>query len=216
MKRPEWIAAVQELRALWPQAEIPDATIGAWYREVEDLPGEQVRAAIITFSRDGDEWPPSGGKIRKRVAQLALDIPDWGEVLEQLRLIQRTPAAMATGELIPQEGGADLAVIAHPRDGVIAHTHPMIVAFFLHLGSQIVAGVDPRDGGNEARLREKWFDFQRKAERRMSYLGLESGDLQALKRLARQGKKPRDAGSVFGAIAGEIARPQLPEGNGDA
>ena len=60
MTRAEWIGAVAAMRGLWPNAEIPDATIEAWYPEVADIAGDQVEAAIRTFARDGAEWPPSG------------------------------------------------------------------------------------------------------------------------------------------------------------
>jgi len=213
LKRPEWIEAVQEIRALWPQVTIGDATIAAWYREVEDLDGDHVRAAIVTWSRDGKEWPPLGGQLRRRVAELSLDIPDWATVLEQLRLIQSTPATRATGKLVESETGADVAVVDHPREHVVARTHPMIVAFFLHIGSQVVVGVDPNDGNAEARLREKWREFEGRAVRRMSYHGLGCGDLDSLRRLARAGGQLRQPAGVFASIANEIARPPaLPEG----
>jgi hypothetical protein len=213
VKRAEWIGAVQTIRALWPNAEIPDVTIAAWYEEVADIELEHAVAAIRTFARDGAEWPPTGGKIRRRVAELLLDPPDWGEVLEQLRLIRRTPAAKATGKL-EEIDGHEVAEVVYPREDVIARTHPMIVAFFLHLGSQTVLQADPTDGNSEARLRDKWREFRQTAERRLSYTGLDCGDLPALRRAVRQDRQLQPAGGVFAGIRKQIARPAT-EGDKD-
>lgn len=211
MTEAEWIEVVKELRAQWPHSEIPKATIAAWYRDVADLPFEQVMAAARTFARDGVEWVPTGGKLRKRVAELVLDAPDWSEVLEQLREIQRAPVEKVGRLLNPDDLDADVEVeILRPRDAVVARTHPMIVAFLLHVGSQVAMGVDANDGGAEARLREKWFAFQRTAERRLSYMGLECADLPALERAVRRDHKLQEAAPVFAGIRDQIAR-QLPE-----
>lgn len=217
MKLAEWIDAVIMMRGLWPNAEIPDNTVKEWHREVADLDAAQVVTVIRTFSRDGDEWPPTGGKIRHRVAELILDAPEWGEVLEQLREIQKAPPEKCIGIRNEHDLDAELeAVIERPRDAVIAGTHPMIVAFLLHVGTQVAIGVNPDDGGDEARLREKWFAFKRTAERRLSYTGLDAADLPALVRGARRTRSLTQAEPVFSGIRDQIARHlQLPAGQGE-
>lgn len=211
MTAQEWLDIAATIQARWPNVELPVATLEQWGNDLLDLPADQVAATVDVMYREGREFAPNAGLIRKRLVELLLDPPEWGEVLEQLREVERSPPAKATGELIPREDGADIAVIAHPRDDVLSRTHPMVVAFYEHLGSSIPAGVNPADGSGEARLREKWVGFQRVATRRGSFEGIEPAGLPALERVSSR-PQLRSASDVFANVREQIARPALTQG----
>lgn len=80
MTKAEWIELVREIRAQWPQAELPDETIAVWYRDVgEDVTSEAARQAVVAFAREGREWPPTGGMIRAKAVEFANPVSDWGQ-----------------------------------------------------------------------------------------------------------------------------------------
>lgn len=208
MNPQEWMNIAATIQARWPNVDLPVSTLQQWGEDLQDLPANQVHATLDVLYRDGREFAPNAGIIRKRLTELVLDPPEWGQVLEQLREIERTHEVRATGELIEGEDGQDLALVDRPREQVLADAHPMVVAFREYLASQISVAAD---GGDEARLREKWKEFRRTAERRMSYIGIEPADLPALQR-SPEHSLPRHAGDVFAEVRDSVVRrPELPE-----
>lgn len=207
----EWAQIAATIQARWPNVVLPDVTLQQWGEDLQDLPADQVAATVEVIYREGREFAPNGGIVRARLVELLLDPPEWGEVLEQLRAIQRTPEAKATGEVIESEEGADVGIVVRPRDDVLSRTHPMVVAFREHLATQVEAGISD-DGSSEARLREKWVGFTRAAKQRGTYVGIEPADLPALERVASR-SAPRSAQDVFSSVREQIARPALTEGS---
>jgi hypothetical protein len=67
------------MRAYWPHAKIPDASLAVWFDDVRHLPGEQVQVAVKALYRDGREYPPNGAQIIAKVSELGRDHIDWGE-----------------------------------------------------------------------------------------------------------------------------------------
>jgi hypothetical protein len=210
----EWLQIAATIQARWPNVELPVATLEQWGNDLADLPADQVAATVDVLYREGREFAPNAGIVRKRLVELLLDPPEWGEVLEQLRAIDRTPEAKATGEVIENENGADIGIVIRPRDDVVARTHPMVVAFREHLATSIEPGLSPDDGSSEARLREKWVGFQRVATRRGSFEGIEAAGLPALERATNR-RSLRSASDVFSEVRNQIARPALPAGDAE-
>lgn len=180
MKRSEWLGIVQRLRASWPHSPLPDETIAVWWEEVEDLPADQVASALRTFIREGREFAPTGGMLRKRVTELALDAPEWGRALASLERMADLPESMVAG-------GAR----THPRSDALAASPPVIQHFVREHGwEQIRAGLYG-DGSDEARLRDKWRTFVARTERDGTLVGLPAADLRALERVASKPKPIR-------------------------
>lgn len=75
----EWADLGQHITARWPHQPPPMESLAAWYEDVKDLPAVQVRAAIAAMARDGREFPPTGGMLRRRVFELAVDAPTFGD-----------------------------------------------------------------------------------------------------------------------------------------
>lgn len=211
----DWLQIAATIQARWPNIELPPATLEEWGRDLADLPADQVAATVDVLYREGREFAPHSGIVRNRLVELLIDPPEWGEVLEQLREIQRTPAAKATGELVESDHGADIAIVVRPRDDVLSRTHPMVVAFREHLATSIEAGLSPTDGSGEARLREKWKEFRQVATRRGSFEGIEAAGLPAIERANRAQGQLRKASDVFADVRQQIARPALPAASDD-
>jgi len=210
----EWLNIAATIQARWPNVELPVATLQQWGNDLADLPADQVAATVDVLYREGREFAPNAGIVRKRLVELLIDPPEWGEVLEQLRAIDRTPEAKATGEVIEREDGADIGSVVRPRDDVLSRTHPMVVAFREHLATSIEAGLSPDDGSSEARLREKWKGFQQVATRRGSFEGIEAAGLPALERATNR-PALRSGAEVFADVRKQIARPALTAGEPD-
>lgn len=76
MTEQQWQRIVAEMVARWPNSVIPDTTIAVWYSDVSDLEPEPVLTAMRSFSRDGREFPPTGGMLRGRAVELESNDPD--------------------------------------------------------------------------------------------------------------------------------------------
>jgi hypothetical protein len=75
--REDWDGIGAFLQATWPQRELTDETLDAWYESVEDLDAVEVLTAARAEARTGRDWPPTGGQLRKRVGELSGPRRDW-------------------------------------------------------------------------------------------------------------------------------------------
>lgn len=78
MSKAEWIELVRRMRAEWPHASVPDESIATWYEHVADLDAGAAADAIASLARDGREFPPTGGMIRRRVDEMGRADLDHG------------------------------------------------------------------------------------------------------------------------------------------
>lgn len=194
MDESDWIGVVVGIRARWPHADLPDSTIAVWREAVKDLPVEQVMAAIEVIYRDGREFPPNGGQIRKKVMELRDDAPQWGEVWRWVRKAQMKAPAFA--------GDTD------GRDPFLREKgHDLAADFMAHIGWPLPD--EWTDDNLESRLRRKWEEWMRDRAEGRNLAGLPSAGLKRLER----GDGPRKLPA--GAIADAIARDRgLPPGGG--
>ena len=63
MKKSEWIKLAATIQGRWPQPLITDEWLAAWWPIVADLTDEEALAALDTYSRQGNQWPPNGGHL---------------------------------------------------------------------------------------------------------------------------------------------------------
>ncbi|HSC21900.1 MAG TPA: hypothetical protein VLC07_09250 [Solirubrobacterales bacterium] len=89
MKRSEWIECLGLMRVNWPHVSIDETVAAKWFADLQDLPGDQVKAAIETLYRDGREFPPNGAQILRKVSELGRDDPDHGEAWRLARRASR-------------------------------------------------------------------------------------------------------------------------------
>jgi hypothetical protein len=72
VKRSEWIEVLAVIRVDWPHAAATaDAVAAKWFRDLEHLPGDQVKVAVEALYRDGREFPPNGAQILGKVVELS-------------------------------------------------------------------------------------------------------------------------------------------------
>jgi hypothetical protein len=79
MNRDDWLDLGQHIMARWPHQAPSMESLAAWFEDVADLDAQQVRVAISAYAREGREWPPTGGMLRKRVFELSVDAPTFGD-----------------------------------------------------------------------------------------------------------------------------------------
>ena len=78
MTREEWTKIIGFLQATWPQRELGNATIEAWYLSVANLDVEDALDAARALADDGREFCPNGGQILQRAIALRDDtVPSW-------------------------------------------------------------------------------------------------------------------------------------------
>jgi hypothetical protein len=185
MDRPEWDQIVALIAANWPNNPPPDLTIDKAYMDLQDLPAEQVLAAVETFNRDGESFPPNGGKIRQRVVELQFDAPSWGEIWKHLRRAQMKAPAFR-----------------EDRD----ERRPYLEAQGLTLAADFMEAIGwptPDEWGDdnlESRVRNKWKEWLRDYLGGETYRGIPAGGLARLER----GTAPRKIGDAIGAVRKQL------------
>jgi len=163
----EWIEVVQLMRALWPHSEIPDATISAWYEAVSDLPKDQVVVAVTAIGREGREFAPTGGMIRKWVLEARDDAPQWGPVWRAIFKAQaKAPALPDSPDL--------------RADWLTENGFPLAAEFMEHIGWP--PAEEWNEDNLESRLRRKWEEWLRDRAEGRILKGLPSVALARLER----------------------------------
>ena len=131
MKRSEWIEVLALMRVNWPHVAIDEPVAAKWFRDVEALPGDQVKVAVEALYRDGREFPPNGAQILAKISELSRDDPDHGEAWRLARrasriadpreayewLAQKSPAA---AEAVRQISGFQLSYLLEDESTVRA------------------------------------------------------------------------------------------------
>lgn len=162
MEREEWIEVVKLLRAYWPQAALPDETIAVWFVDVEELEHEQVRAALHAFAREGREFPPTGGMLRKKALELARPIGagNWSKAID-----------LATWE-VPSWN-------YHPEESLrtLQKLDPIAAETVLRFGIE-EWGMRTQDGAHwwQARFRDIYQEVAREFAERRELAGLKRDD----------------------------------------
>lgn len=197
MTHSEWLEIAADVCDMWPNQPWPDATIAAYFADVQDLSAEQVRVAARALLRDGREFPPTAGILRQKVTELALDVPDWGEVrLHMGRLVSSGMLGTA------YEGHAGNAT---RLNRALAATPPAVAEFVRHVGPRQLADGFSEEGDDEARLRRKWEVFVARALRDASYVGLPSAELPGIERAHKRNPAPVPFARALRAAAEDAA-----------
>lgn len=204
MTASEWMDIAATIRDRWPHATLPTETLSRWGQDLVDLPADHVGAAIEVLYREGREYAPHAGLIRHKLAELMLDVPDWGEALRQLRSIERTPIERAIDVSGPDDDEPRIEYV-RPRDVVLRESHPLVLSFREHLDQNelgLLVGPDPH-GSDEARARTKWEAFARRAHEIVNFKGIPDGGLAKLRRVQGPGEL-RPAGSAIRQVVAEL------------
>jgi hypothetical protein len=175
----EWLLNAAELRARWPEATFPQASVVVYGNDLADLDAAHVRAAIVAHDRAGGRLP-TAGQIRAKVIELTRDDPQWTEALRACR------------RLISAGWGGPYHRHYEAEWSAVLERLPAAVREFAEtVGSaQVYAALNETESGGEARLRDKWREWVARQVRDAGLVGLEAPGLPAVERL---NSRPRRA-----------------------
>jgi hypothetical protein len=209
MTQAEWVRIFAQMRAWWPQAQIPDGSLAVWYDDLADQHPAQVQAAAKAIYRDGADWPPNGAQILTKIAELTIDAPAWGQVKAELLRAQATPTVLrdpcelgrcdGSGYLIDDQAREATPCPCRPallerlraRRAESLTEHPVVQRFLESVGPREVVDVLAGDRTAEAQVRAKYEAFCRGEQREITYAGIPTAGLPALER-----RQPRELGDV--------------------
>lgn len=166
----EWARVVARITTNWPHSLPPEGALAKWRDDLRELNADQVEAAVEAIAADLDRFPPNGHRIRAKITELRLDLPDWGTVIRRLDSIFAVPeTCFRDGKSVPT------------RQQAVDELPAVLRAFVARVGlEQINRGLD--GGSEEARLREKWTAFCKRVERDSNYAAIPAAGLPALER----------------------------------
>jgi hypothetical protein len=218
MNGAEIAALVIDMMRKWPHAgqRLAGEEVAADYADhLEQVAAEHARAAVESWARDGERWPPSAGEILQRLADLILDPPDWGTV--KAHLVGHAPVPAGAPQLPDacpyDECEGDGIVIVdwaradsrpcrcRPERQAIQRQrrgrHPLVAAFLQHVGTLEIADLQ-EDRTAEAQIREKWLSFLRDVRREVAYHGLDPAGLPRLERITKAPTLRGELGAASG------------------
>jgi hypothetical protein len=83
MTQGEVMKIALEIRKRWPHGDMPSDD--QYHHDLQGFSAHQVYAVVEAMDRDGVKFAPRGSEIIKRLAEIAVDAPDWYAVLSELR-----------------------------------------------------------------------------------------------------------------------------------
>lgn len=172
--------------------------------ELASVHADHAFAAVDSWYRDGERFAPSAGQIIGRIADLALDMPDWYVVVNELHHRQSAAGKQSwTNDRICPHGRCDgrgLVIDEEARTSSYCEcreqlqaeiaarqtTHPVVAQFIAEIGQREIADVLLGDRTAEAQVRNKYEAFARNARRSIAYTGIDTAGLPALERLQQE------------------------------
>lgn len=212
----------------WPHCEPVDSE---YIADLADVHADHAFAAVDSWYRDGERFAPSGAQIIGRIADLALDIPDWYRVVAELERRQRAaghqswtkdrvcPLGRCDGKGIVQSGDENtpkheiVTSYCECRDQMQTEiasrqaAHPVVAAFIEEIGQREIHALLEGDRVAEAQIRTKYEAFVRNTRRSVVYHGIDPAGLPALQRL--QHEREQGIGLMPGARRGQLQRPDV-------
>jgi len=195
MKTSEWLKIAAVIRERWPHSPLPLESVARFGEDLADLPTEHVVAAVEAIYREGREFAPNGGIIRRKVAELSLGAPDWGTVLRELARI----GGKSTNTYRGRDDAEGNPIFEDDRTAALEAADPLIREFVMSIGWAQIRAVE--SGSDEARLRDKWRAFCDRVQREVILTGIPAGDLRELRRIEGA---PRRLGDSVNHLARQI------------
>lgn len=200
MDRADFIGIATDLQARWWAFPIPGTALDYYEHDLRDLDADAVTVAIAALDATGEfKQPPTAGQIRRKVAEMALDAPDWDTVRTSLVMWRRSHEHRqeAAESWTCPEGICDGTSYV-PVPGVERHVRhclcrpayvralrgwdalPDLVAEFLADGhlewGEIQRCLDLGDTTAESQIRTRWQQFAGRAVESRVLAALPAGD----------------------------------------
>ena len=87
---------VLALEVYWPDSDLSEAAWMGYKQELGRMDYEMVSSALKLFVTEGRDRVPQVGQIMRRVVELEMDIPSWGEVARILMTALRQSPEVVT------------------------------------------------------------------------------------------------------------------------
>lgn len=186
MTRAECFEIAAEVSARWPHAPLSKSTVAIWWGDLQHLPADQVRAAVIVHDREGNSFPPTCGQIVNRIVELAYDHPGWDEVWAEVQRAIRRVGSYGS-----------------PSD--VDWSSPLVGAFVRRIGWVELCRTPAGDTSAHAQCREVWKAMVARVERDSRHMGIAAAGLKQIERAAvrQPGLKQFSPGEVLGLPLGE-------------
>jgi hypothetical protein len=208
MIRAEVLELLADAMGKWPHIDLTaDATVGQYVRDLADVDAELARLAVEAFYRDGERFPPNGAAIVGKVADLAIDAPDWGVVKAELvrrhhRHGDREPGGAGEcpfgecdGRGLVIDWDSNTASDCRCRPDLVRRARvrqvqsPVVNEFLALVGAMELRDLLAGDRIAEAQVRTKYEAFVRDIRRDVTYQGLEPGVLPGVDRHLEQAQR---------------------------
>jgi hypothetical protein len=202
--RADVLELIVTMAGRWPHeaARLSQEGVQAEYLDaLASVAPDLTRAALDAWYRDGQKFAPNGAQLLGKLAELAIDAPDFGEVKAAIlgwrstaSTVEELAATVCPHGLCDGDGMVldfDTNTACRCRcwpDRLAAKRarrarHPIVAEFLRH--------TDPREFGDlerdriaEAQIRQKWEAFLRGITREITYQGIDPAGLPALERIA--------------------------------
>lgn len=189
MKRSEWLAIVAGMARLWPSHPYPPAAVEGGWDLVRDLEAPAVDASVKFLAATGREFPPPPGVLRATVAQLADDVPEWGEVWGEV---------MGAVEKIGFYAELDPAGNLVKDEVPSPWSHPLIGTFVQQIGWEDFCTVPLKELRTfEAQCRNKYEALARRRREDGATAGLPTGGLARLEATRTRALGPARIGDLL-------------------
>ena len=232
MNAPQTAEVLATILDRWPGTVLTDEATREYLEELSRFDHAAASAAVASLSREGRERFPPVGVVVRRILEMALDAPTWGEV--KASLIEREAALERRREegdtWVCPEGECDgSGHVAASDDGRTVRRcrcfpakvesrramdvlHPLVREFVGRFVStvEVTRMMTTGDTTTEAQVREKWRGFIADRVRAASLIGI---DAPNVRQVARAQSDLSSAGSAVGKlVAGLGDTRMLPEG----
>lgn len=190
MTAAEFAPIVKAMIGRWPNVNWAkwraDGVLDQYLADLADVEAGQVASAVAVLARDGREFPPTAGQIRRRAVELALDAPAWSDCKQVVRrAMGYSSRAFIRGEFHDE------------RQARLEREHPLIVGFVEHVGWDEAGRVLSGESSDEAQVRVKWEQWVDHHVEGGTLAGLPDA---GLKRLERANREPRPLADVLAQL----------------
>lgn len=85
MTRDEFRVVEAQISAYWPNTQIPQSSFDAWFEILASLDLQLTTEAVKAMYVEGRDFPPNAGQIHRVITDAKNNLPDWDEVLAEIR-----------------------------------------------------------------------------------------------------------------------------------
>lgn len=183
MTEAEFLQVMQEIESYWREEPVSPDEMAVYAKLLRREAHVAVLAAVQALAVGGQARMPTAGQIARKLVELKLDPPPWGDVMRILiRAIQKGGPYIS----IPEGKGYEDRVEHDDRKDFVARQHSLIQSFVAMIGWSYLAEWSSADRTAEAQLRQKWEAHVANAVESGVLAGIEGSGLARIERAQRE------------------------------